>query len=72
MGLGVFMKKSHLYFALLLVAVFLTFSVVNIASAIPIETWDHKEVKKVSPEEHLRTSIPSTIDKEREIFLSQK
>lgn len=41
------MKKSHLYFALLLVAVFLTFSVVNIASAIPIETWDHKEVKKV-------------------------
>jgi hypothetical protein len=25
-----------------------------------------------SPEEHLRTSIPSTIDKEREIFLSQK
>ena len=41
------MKKIHLFFDLLLVAVFLTFSVVNIASSFPIETWDHKLVKKV-------------------------
>jgi hypothetical protein len=43
--MGVLMKRGYLYFALLLVAIFLTFSVVNIASAIPIKTWDHKDVK---------------------------
>jgi len=41
------MKRYYLYFAFLFAAILLTFSVVNIASAIPIETWDHKEVKKV-------------------------
>jgi len=41
------MKRYYLYFAFLFAAILLTFSVVNIASAIPIKTWDHKEVKKV-------------------------
>ena len=41
------MKRYYLYFAFLFAAILLTFSVDNIASAIPIKTWDHKEVKKV-------------------------
>jgi hypothetical protein len=41
---------------------------------VPRNTESHRffSIPLVSPEEHLRTSIPSTIDKEREIFLSQK
>ena len=35
------MKRSYLYFSLLLVAIFLTFSLANIASAISIKTWDY-------------------------------
>jgi len=40
------MKRSYLNFALLLVAIFLTFSVVNIASAVLIKKWDYKEKVK--------------------------
>ena len=35
------MKRSYLYFALLLVANLLTIGVVNIASALSIKTWDY-------------------------------
>lgn len=35
------MKRSYFYFALLVVAIFLTFSVVDTASAISIKTWNY-------------------------------
>jgi hypothetical protein len=35
------MKRSYLYFAFLLVAIYLTISVVNSASALSIKTWDY-------------------------------
>ena len=38
------MKRYYLYFVFLFAAILLTFSVVNIASAIPIKTWNHEKV----------------------------